>query len=122
MCAGIRKATDGGFFGIGIGFREQFREDVGRSKQILEDVSGQRVRKVWEKAPGLVEERIYLAGFEIFRGAEPLLIERACVAGASDVLSEAWGYASRPVAGSSYSSSKSSAYSAGISAYTCRWR
>jgi RHS repeat-associated protein len=31
------------------------------------DASGQRVRKVWEKAPGLVEERIYLGGFEIFR-------------------------------------------------------
>jgi len=31
------------------------------------DASGQRVRKVWEKAPGLTEERIYLGGFEIFR-------------------------------------------------------
>ena len=31
------------------------------------DTSGQRVRKVWEKAPGLTEERIYLSGFEIFR-------------------------------------------------------
>lgn len=31
------------------------------------DASGQRVRKVWEKAPGLIEERIYLGGFEIFR-------------------------------------------------------
>ena len=31
------------------------------------DASGQRVRKVWEKAPGLAEERIYLGGFEIFR-------------------------------------------------------
>jgi RHS repeat-associated protein len=29
--------------------------------------SGQRVRKVWEKAPGRVEERIYLDGFEMFR-------------------------------------------------------
>jgi RHS repeat-associated protein len=28
---------------------------------------GTRVRKVWEKSPGLTEERIYLAGFEIFR-------------------------------------------------------
>ncbi len=28
---------------------------------------GQRVRKVWQKAPGLVEERIYLGGFEVFR-------------------------------------------------------
>lgn len=31
------------------------------------DASGQRMRKVWEKAPGLTEERIYLGGFEIFR-------------------------------------------------------
>ena len=31
------------------------------------DASGQRVRKVWEKMPGLIEERIYLDGFEIFR-------------------------------------------------------
>jgi RHS repeat-associated protein len=31
------------------------------------DASGQRVRKVWEKLPGLTEERIYLGGFAIFR-------------------------------------------------------
>ncbi len=31
------------------------------------DTNGQRVRKVWEKSPGLIEERIYLGGFEIFR-------------------------------------------------------
>jgi RHS repeat-associated protein len=31
------------------------------------DASGQRVRKVWEKSPGLTEERIYLGGLEIFR-------------------------------------------------------
>lgn len=31
------------------------------------DASGQRARKVWEKSPALVEERIYLGGFEIFR-------------------------------------------------------
>jgi RHS repeat-associated protein len=31
------------------------------------DASGQRVKKVWEKLPGLTEERIYLGGFEIFR-------------------------------------------------------
>lgn len=31
------------------------------------DAAGQRVRKVWEKAPGLTEERIYLGSFEIFR-------------------------------------------------------
>ena len=31
------------------------------------DASGQRIRKVWERAPGLVEERIYLGDFEVFR-------------------------------------------------------
>lgn len=31
------------------------------------DDAGQRVRKVWEKQGGLVEERIYFGGFEIFR-------------------------------------------------------
>jgi RHS repeat-associated protein len=31
------------------------------------DGSGTRVRKVWLKTPAIVEERIYLAGFEIFR-------------------------------------------------------
>ena len=31
------------------------------------DATGGRVRKVWEKAPGLIEERIYLGGFEVFR-------------------------------------------------------
>ncbi|WP_274565068.1 SpvB/TcaC N-terminal domain-containing protein [Streptomyces spiramyceticus] len=46
------------------------------------DASGQRVRKVWEKAPGLTEERIYLDGFEIFRrhggpiGANTATLER----------------------------------------------
>jgi RHS repeat-associated protein len=46
------------------------------------DASGQRVRKVWQKAPGLTEERIYLAGFELFRkhrgsiGANTATLER----------------------------------------------
>jgi RHS repeat-associated protein len=31
------------------------------------DATGQRVRKVAEKSPGLTEERIYLGGFEVFR-------------------------------------------------------
>jgi RHS repeat-associated protein len=31
------------------------------------DAGGQRVRKVWEKTPGLTEERIYLGNFEIHR-------------------------------------------------------
>lgn len=44
--------------------------------------SGQRVRKVWEKAPGLIEERIYLGAFEIFRrhhgpiGVSTAMLER----------------------------------------------
>ena len=46
------------------------------------DAAGQRVRKVWEMAPGLTEERIYLGGFEIFRkhggpiGADTATLER----------------------------------------------
>src|SRR5205823_1089228 len=46
------------------------------------DSSGQRVRKVWEKAPGRTEERIYFDGFEIFRkyggpiGANTATLER----------------------------------------------
>ncbi|KAJ9414782.1 virulence plasmid 65kDa B protein-domain-containing protein [Fusarium oxysporum] len=31
------------------------------------DARGVRTRKVWEKLPGLVEERIYLGSFEVFR-------------------------------------------------------
>jgi RHS repeat-associated protein len=31
------------------------------------DAAGQRVRKVWEKSANLVEERLYLGGFEIYR-------------------------------------------------------
>jgi len=49
----------------------------------VHDASGQRMRKVWEKAPGLTEERIYLGGgFEIFRrhtgpiGANTATLER----------------------------------------------
>ncbi|MEV8504293.1 SpvB/TcaC N-terminal domain-containing protein [Actinoplanes sp. NPDC051475] len=43
------------------------------------DATGERVRKVWEKAPGLTEERIYLGGFELFRrrnGAGQLTLQR----------------------------------------------
>ncbi|WP_449339496.1 SpvB/TcaC N-terminal domain-containing protein [Streptomyces chartreusis] len=31
------------------------------------DAAGRRVRKVWEKAPGDVEERLYVGDFEVFR-------------------------------------------------------
>jgi hypothetical protein len=51
-------------------FRNQLRQtDMGGGGVAfyVYDASGQRVRKVWEKAPGLIEERIYLGGFEIFR-------------------------------------------------------
>ncbi len=40
---------------------------VGGTAYYVYDATGQRVRKVWEKSPGLTKERIYLGGFEIFR-------------------------------------------------------
>ncbi|NDU72381.1 toxin [Actinomadura sp. DSM 109109] len=42
------------------------------------DATGQRVRKVCEKAPGLIEERIHLGGCEVFRvrTADSLTLER----------------------------------------------
>ncbi|MDM0069629.1 SpvB/TcaC N-terminal domain-containing protein [Variovorax sp. J31P207] len=60
------------------------RSDLGGGGTVhcVYDASGQRVRKVWEKAPGLVEERIYLGGFEVFRkhngamGASTAALER----------------------------------------------
>jgi RHS repeat-associated protein len=51
-------------------YKDQLRQiDLGGggATWYVYDASGQRVRKVWEKAPGLTEERIYLGGFEIFR-------------------------------------------------------
>ncbi|HON35760.1 MAG TPA: SpvB/TcaC N-terminal domain-containing protein [Methanothrix sp.] len=51
-------------------YKDQLRQadlGVGGAAYYVYDASGQRVRKVWEKAPGLTEERIYLGGFEIFR-------------------------------------------------------
>ncbi|HKV08113.1 MAG TPA: SpvB/TcaC N-terminal domain-containing protein [Thermoanaerobaculia bacterium] len=51
-------------------FKDQLRRTDsggGGTAFYVYDTSGQRVRKVWEKAPGLTEERIYLSGFEIFR-------------------------------------------------------
>ena len=43
------------------------------------DTAGKRVRKVWEKSSYLIEERIYLGGFEIFRqrnGTSAMWLER----------------------------------------------
>jgi RHS repeat-associated protein len=66
-------------------YKDQLRQtDLGGggAAWYVYDASGQRVRKVWEKAPGLTEERIYLGGFEIFRkhggviGANTATLER----------------------------------------------
>ena len=46
-------------------YRDQLRQaDLGGGgmAHYVYDASGQRVRKVWQKAPGLTEERIYLGG------------------------------------------------------------
>lgn len=50
-------------------YKDQLRRTTlaGGAVFYVYDASGQRVRKVWEKAPGLTEERVYLGGFEIFR-------------------------------------------------------
>ncbi|MDP2619118.1 MAG: toxin TcdB middle/C-terminal domain-containing protein [Hyphomicrobiales bacterium] len=66
-------------------YRDQLRQTDrggGGTAYYVYDAAGQRVRKVWEKAPGLIEERIYLGGFEIFRrhggaiGANTATLER----------------------------------------------
>jgi RHS repeat-associated protein len=51
-------------------YRDQLQQtDLGGggTAYYVYDAAGQRVRKVWEKSAALVEERIYLGGFEIFR-------------------------------------------------------
>ncbi|WP_223297266.1 SpvB/TcaC N-terminal domain-containing protein [Catenulispora acidiphila] len=56
-------------------YRDQLHEtDLGGGGKAfyVYDSSGQRVRKVWEKSSGPVEERIYLGGFELFRRRENL--------------------------------------------------
>ncbi len=43
------------------------------------DAAGQRIRKIVEKSPGLIEERIYLGSFEVFRkrnGTGTITLER----------------------------------------------
>ncbi|WP_106398913.1 SpvB/TcaC N-terminal domain-containing protein [Actinocorallia populi] len=62
----------GGLPGAGMhwDYKDQLRQvDKGGGGAVfyVYDASGQRVRKVWEKAPGLTEKHIYLGGFEIFR-------------------------------------------------------
>ncbi|AGL03143.1 SpvB/TcaC N-terminal domain-containing protein [Desulfoscipio gibsoniae] len=51
-------------------YRDQLRRvdlSGGGTAYYTYDAAGQRVRKVWEKSANLVEERIYLGGFEIYR-------------------------------------------------------
>lgn len=65
-------------------YRDRLRQvDLdGGTAHYTYDASGERVRKVVQKAPGLIEERIYLGGFEVFRrhrgpqGQEQLVFER----------------------------------------------
>jgi len=45
----------------------QVQMNGGNTAYYAYDASGQRVRKIWEKAPGLTEERIYIGCFELFR-------------------------------------------------------
>ena len=51
-------------------YRDQLQQtntgDSGTAYYVY-DAAGQRVRKVWEKRANLTEERVYLAGFEIYR-------------------------------------------------------
>ncbi|MER5710341.1 SpvB/TcaC N-terminal domain-containing protein [Streptomyces sp. NPDC002122] len=57
----------------------------GGTSYAVYDAEGARVRKVWEKAPGLIEERIYFGEFEVFRrhrgpiGADTAVFERETV-------------------------------------------
>ncbi|MFE6069968.1 SpvB/TcaC N-terminal domain-containing protein [Streptomyces sp. NPDC056525] len=63
------------------------RTDLGGGGTVfcVYDAEGRRVRKVWEKAPGLIEERIYLGDFELFRrhrgpiGTDTAVFERETV-------------------------------------------
>ncbi len=51
-------------------YKDQLRQtDLGGggTAYYVYDAAGQRVRKVWEKSANLIEERIYLGGFEIYR-------------------------------------------------------
>ena len=51
-------------------YRDQLRQadlSGGGTVYCAYDAAGRRVRKVWEKSANLIEERIYLGAFEIFR-------------------------------------------------------
>ncbi|MFC9590865.1 SpvB/TcaC N-terminal domain-containing protein [Streptomyces sp. NPDC056944] len=63
------------------------RADLGGGGTVycVYDAEGRRVRKVWEKAPGLIEERIYLGDYEVYRrhrgpiGPDTAVFERETV-------------------------------------------
>lgn len=63
-------------------FHDQLKEiDMGGGGRAyyIYDMSGERVRKVWEKSPGLTTERIYFRDFELFRernGSGVIKLER----------------------------------------------
>lgn len=51
-------------------YQDQLRQtglDGGGTAYYVYDAAGKRLRKVWEKSANLIEERLYLGGFEIFR-------------------------------------------------------
>ena len=58
---------------------QQTDQGCGSTAYYSYDASGQRVRKVWVKAPGLIEERIYLGGFEIFRRHAGAIVAQAAM-------------------------------------------
>lgn len=63
-------------------YRDQLHQiDMGGASTAyyIYDAGRQRVRKLWEKAPGLTEEHLYLDGFEVFRrrnGAGVVTLQR----------------------------------------------
>ena len=64
-------------------YKDQLRKvdlaGIGGTAYYVYDGSGQRIRKMVEKSPGLTEERIYLGGFEVFRrhdGSGEVTLER----------------------------------------------
>jgi RHS repeat-associated protein len=63
-------------------YRDRLRgadQGGGGTAYYVYDAAGQRVRKAWEKSANIIEERLYVGGFEVFRrrnGARVVLLER----------------------------------------------
>jgi RHS repeat-associated protein len=65
---GCMTAIDG--LGMGWDFKDQLHHADfigGGHAYYVYDAGGQRVRKIWKKSDGSIEERIYLGNFELFR-------------------------------------------------------